>query len=313
MGVRTFRLGLACLIALVVTATSPSAVPVFSEWSSPVNLGATINSASVDSGPALSKDGRALYFHSNRPGGLGGNDIYVARRNSVDEPWGAPVNLGPAVNTSFEERAPNFSRDGHYVYFVSNRPGGAGGDDIWFSWRAHTRDDSGWSAAASVGSGINTAAGEASPGYLEDDDTGIPKLFFSSDRIGGAGAFDIYVSAFGANGSFEPAIAVPELNSPQGEQGPAPRFDGLEILFFSNRLGSINGSQDLWVATRGSALDPWSTPENLGVAVNTGSNEILPAISGDRQTLIFGSNRPGGLGMVDLYQSARMKLSDPND
>jgi hypothetical protein len=68
-----------------------------------------------------------------------------------------------------------------------------------------------------LGPGINTPAGEASPGYLEDDDTGIPKLFFSSNRGAALTVFDLYVSALGADGSFGPAESVPELNSPQSE------------------------------------------------------------------------------------------------
>jgi hypothetical protein len=79
---RTFRVGLAGLAAVVLTVSAPGANPLFSDWSFPGNLGATVNSASVDAGPALSKDGRSLYFHSNRPGGFGGNDIYVSHRGS---------------------------------------------------------------------------------------------------------------------------------------------------------------------------------------------------------------------------------------
>src|SRR5204863_8320001 len=89
----------------------------FSEWGPPVSLGCGgINSPSDDLGPGISKDGLSFYFASNRPapGAPGGLDIYVAQRPSGDAPWGAPSNLGPAVNSPFTENAVSLSRDGHW-------------------------------------------------------------------------------------------------------------------------------------------------------------------------------------------------------
>lgn len=93
------RCGLALVLTLLVAALAlPSAqAQKYSDWSAPVNLGPVINSASSDQGPAISKDGLTLYFHSNRPGGLGGFDMWVSQRASVDDPRGAPVNLGLTV------------------------------------------------------------------------------------------------------------------------------------------------------------------------------------------------------------------------
>src|SRR5712692_11121918 len=130
-------------LLLGLAASVLLAAPPFSEWSPLVNLGPHINSAFRDAGPALSKDGLSLYFTSDRPGGRGGNDIWVSQRASREDPWGEPVNLGPTVNTAFDEGVPTFSRDGHFMYFNSVRPGGFGGNDIWISWRAHTGDTSG--------------------------------------------------------------------------------------------------------------------------------------------------------------------------
>ena len=78
-----------CGMLALVIAQAPSALAQkYSDWSAPVNLGPAINSASSDQGPAISKDGLSLYFTSNRSGGLGGFDMYVSQRTSVDDPWG---------------------------------------------------------------------------------------------------------------------------------------------------------------------------------------------------------------------------------
>src|SRR5262245_29824168 len=128
----------------------------YTDWSTPVNLGPTVNSASANGGPALSKDGLSLYFYSNRPGGLGGTDIWVSQRKSGDDEWGAPQNLGPTINTAAEETAPAFSRDGHWMFFTSTGPGGFGSADIWASWRPHTHDDFGWQTPINLGAGVNS-------------------------------------------------------------------------------------------------------------------------------------------------------------
>src|SRR5258706_1582223 len=85
-------------------------------WSDPVNLGATINSAVLDAHPNLSKDGLSIYFTSNRPGGQGGNDLWVARRDCEDCSWEAPVNLGSAINTSGIDSGYDLSADAHLQF-----------------------------------------------------------------------------------------------------------------------------------------------------------------------------------------------------
>ena len=76
------------------------------EWGIPENLGTTVNSSAQDCSPTISGDGLELYFQSNRSGGSGGPDVWVTGRATRDEPWGAPVNLGPQVNSSINEHTP---------------------------------------------------------------------------------------------------------------------------------------------------------------------------------------------------------------
>jgi len=305
---RFFLLPILSILALVLGAALLLAAPRFSEWSPPVNLGTTVNSGSNDAGPALSKDGLSLYFQSNRmPGGYGGNDIWVSQRASRDDAWGEPVNLGPTINTAANEDAPSFSRDGHTMYFNSDRPHGFGMRDIYIARRTHTGDDFGWEEPVNAGPGVNSAAMDAGPSYLENEEAGTPLLYFGSTRLGGV--YDIYVSAQAADGSWGPAVLVPELSSPQSDQRPSVRFDGLELFLHSDRPGA--NLADLWVSTRNTTLDPWSAPVNLGATVNSTSIDQQPFIASDRETLFFASDRPLGHGNLDIYMTTREK--SPHD
>jgi hypothetical protein len=296
----------AVLIAFSFSGRDGTAAPKFDEWSAPVNVGPVVNTGFGEFAPHLSKDMESLYFTSTRPaafGSFGGEDLWVSRRDSVGTGWNAPLNLGPSINTSANERSPALSRDGHYLFFASDRPGGFGALDLWVSWRRHTHDDFGWEAPVNLGDLVNSATTDAGPSFFQNDEGGIPQLFLASNRPGGPGGLDIYVSAF-ANGSFQPPAPVQPLNTPQLDLTPTVRHDGLEIVIASARPNGV-GSQDLWAAIRDTVFEPWSAPVNLGPTVNSTSSENFPSISADRQTLLFNSDRPGGLGSNDLYISTR--------
>jgi Tol biopolymer transport system component len=302
MASRRFLLTAVVLLAFV--ASYPTAAPKYSDWGAPVSLGPVVNSLYNDAGPAISKDGLSLFFGSDRPGGSGGYDIWVSQRASRDAAWGAPVNLGPALNSANLDNVPALSRDEHWMFFNSDRPGGSGQNDLWASYRAHTKDDFGWEPPVNLAS-LNTAFLEQGSGYFENEEVGAPLLFFNSDRPGGAGAPDIYVSQLMPDG-FGPPTRIAELSSPASDNRPSVRFDGLEVVLFSNRAGSFGGA-DLWSATRETVFDSWSTPVNLGPVVNSVVNDIHPYIASDRRTLYFASPRAGGFGMIDLYVSTRVR------
>ena len=274
----------------------------FGVWSAPVNLGAVVNTGYLELAPQTSKNGLSLYFASDRPesyGSFGGEDLWVSQRSSTGGPWALPMNLGQAINTEWTERSPAFSRDGHYLFFASDRPGGLGGLDIWVSWRANSHDDFGWEAPVNVAV-LNSASTDAGPTFFEGGDAGVPLLYMASNRPGGP--LDIYVSEL-LNGAFRPPMPVLELNTAQADLTPGVRHDGLEIVIATNRPGGAGGN-DLWVATRPDVGAPWSTPVNLGVPINSGSGESFPIISADRRSLFFTSSREGG---GDLYVSTRTR------
>jgi WD40-like Beta Propeller Repeat len=309
-----------CLLSLVIQSASQTAPAErkYSDWGPAVNLGCgTINSSANDFGPGISKDGLSLYISSNRNGNP---DIYVAQRTSTTEPWGSPVSLGEPINTLAVENNPTFSRDGHWMFFNSNRTGGFGDIDLWASYRQHVDNDFAWQNPFNLGPGVNTIGFDGGAGYFENEEGGVPLLFFG--RAVPTGTTDIWLSELLPDGTFGNAHPVPELNSTADDQRPSIRFDGLEIFFWSNRLGSTPSatgapSYDIWVATRNSVNDPWDTPVNLGSAVNSAFGEFNTQISADGLTLYFGSNRPAldadgkpipGCGGFDLYMSTRAKL-----
>ena len=298
---------LAGAIVLVWAFSASSRAQKYSDWSAPINLGPTANSALNDRGPAISKDGLSLYFTSTRPGGggFGGEDIYVSQRETRDSEWGPAMNLGSIINTSSNEMVPAFSRDGHLMFFASNRSPSLG-VDIWVSRREHTHDDFAWQPAENLGAGVNSLSLDEGPSYFENDEVGVPQLYFSSSRLSG-GPGSIFVSEQAADGSFGPAVLVFELSSLGNTRRPSIRHDGLEIFFGSERPG-IPNSQDLWVATRETVFDAWSEPINLGSPLNSELVDVQPYISADRETLFFASNRPSG-GPTDIYMSTRTKGS----
>jgi hypothetical protein len=287
----------------------------FGPWSEPVNLGPVVNSPFDDTHPAISKNGLSLFITSGRPGGVNGanlgriNEIWVAQRASRDDPWGSPQNLGSVINSvGSNTGVPNLSPDEHLIFFNSGRPGGCGGADLYVARRKNKRDDFGWQAPVNLGCTINSAAADNGPTYFADDETDTVTMFFNSTRPGGIGPENIYASILGDDGTFGAAVLVPELSSPRVDGRTAIRRDGLEMLVSSNRLGSIGGSNDIWVSTRATTSGAWSTPVNLGRPINSEFDDGGSALSADGTTLYFYSTRPGGLGGRDLYVATRHRI-----
>lgn len=301
---------------------SPLQLPIYSavsaEWSEPVPLNSPVNTPAVEMGPALSKDGLTLYFGSNRAGS-GAIDIWVAHRGSLNEDWGNPVKLGPAVNSiGYNENVPNLSRDQHWLFFTSTRPNAHCAaiaplqcdNDLWVSYREDVHDDAAWQAAVNLGAGVNTPTNEAGPSFFEND--GGPAQLYFNRVVPGAEA-EIYVSEQAADGSFGTATNVVELNSTFTEQRASIHHSGLEIYFFSNRPGpqcpAAPCSNDIWLSTRESVLHAWSDPVNLGSPINTAGSETHPHIfsRGRVEELYFVRFVP----LQDIFVSRRTRGSAP--
>jgi WD40 repeat protein len=230
-------------------------------WGPPQNLGTTINTAFDEGAPSFTRDGRHMFFSSNRPGGFGGNDIYVSRRRNKhnDLGWQAPGNLGPGVNTGANEASPAIFEedddDGHMItlYFDSNRPGGLGpftddvghnGNDIYVS----TLDDGTFRPAVLVAE-LSTASADRQPIVRRD---GL-EIFFASDRPDeeSLGGLDLWVSTRATTWALwsAPVNLGSTVNSAGNEAGPAISFDAATLYFQSVRLEGF-GAFDLYRITR---------------------------------------------------------------
>ena len=156
-----------------------------SGWSKPQAMPFASNDYATGH-PSISKDGQYLYFSSNMPGGKGGTDIWVSKREG--DSWGAPQNLGDGVNTKGDETFPYISPN-NILYFSSNGHPGFGGLDVFSA----VQKDGKWSNVANMMPPVNSTADDFGI-VFKDDNSG----FFSSNRAGGKGSDDIY--GFGLSG-----------------------------------------------------------------------------------------------------------------
>ena len=302
------------LAAIVVALSLPlAASAAVSTWGAAAKIDeiagnhADLNTPQLDGCPIQSPDGLSLYLASNRPGGKGGLDIWVATRSSTSAPWGAPLNLGEPVNSAADDFCPTpVGKNG--LFFVSREalPGACGQADIYFT---HRTGAAGWAEPERLlcaPAGPNSELDEQGPSWIATNGKlrGKKLLFFSRSSVSPAVAGEIFVSERQNGARFGPASPVGELNDAAANDiQPNVRADGLEVVFSSTRTGTIGG-QDLWVSTRASLTAPWSAPVNLGPAVNTTAGESRPSLSGNGRQLLFG-RAPGPEGSSDIYVTTR--------
>jgi len=179
----------------------------------------------LEASPSVTGDGLTLYFHSTRPDGEGRTDLWVATRRRRDAPFGRPRNL-VELNTPFHDHAPCVSSDGGILFFASNRPGGAGGEDIWVALRD---ESTGLFGNARPVDDVNSTAVEKAPEISADGG----RLYFRSTRAGGAGRADLYVAARrrpaprGAFGSDSILISKPRKGAPRSKHVADDESEGI--------------------------------------------------------------------------------------
>jgi Tol biopolymer transport system component len=157
-------------------------------WAPAVRLNSEVNSRASDLCPAISGDGKTLYFTSSRQGGSGGRDIWSASRPSVSDEFTNVTNLGPDVNSPQDEHGVFLSNDGLVLMFASRRSGGRGDYDLYFSSRSTV--DSPFGKPTAIGGSINSVDAENGPCLAEFGRA----LYFYSNRSDGLGHADIWVS-----------------------------------------------------------------------------------------------------------------------
>jgi hypothetical protein len=299
--------------AIVLGGRSVRADFTFGE---PTNLGPKVNSLYGDVSPCISADGLSLYFcdvyFNRKPGGYGGGDLWVTRRETTDGEWGTCIRLGPTVNSSSSDGPPSISADGLSLYFSSNRPGGYGNYDLWKSTRTTTKDD--WSAPVNLGPTVNSWYDECFPSISAD---GL-KLYFAEEEVarpGGYGNADVWVTTRPTVSDpwGSPINLGPTINSSarDGYAGLSISADGLSLYFTSNRPGGLGG-YDIWVTRRAMVSAPWAPPVNLGPPINSFAHDIAGNFSADGSTLYFSSQRTGGFGGYDIWQVSITPIVDFN-
>jgi regulation of enolase protein 1 (concanavalin A-like superfamily) len=209
------------------------------DFSLAVPLPAPVNSPSDESGPCLSDDGLTLYFASNRPGGSGDFDLWVATRETTEGSWSEPVNLGPTVNSRYDDNHPSISADGLTLYFDSRRPGipgQSGCNDIYMTKRATVNDP--WGEPEPLA--VNTEEDEYSPEIARDGLT----LYYDSHLAGR----DIWVTKRAApDEAWEKGVPLgPPFNTPGIDTDPSLSDNTTLLYFASDRPGGY-GEFDIWV------------------------------------------------------------------
>ena len=218
---------------------------------------------------------------------------------------GTATNLGSIVNSAYWEASPSISADGLALFFDSDRPAGSGERDLYVTTRA-TKDDD-WGRPVNLGQPVNTPSYDGQPGISADGRA----LYFSSDRPGGFGNQDLWVTTRPTTDDEwgTPVNPGSTVNSSAHDTEPSISADGLTLFFDSDRAGGY-GSWDIWMVTRASTDGRWRTPVPLPPPVNGAFSEGEPSISADGRTLYFCSNRPGGYGTFDLWVATRETTDD---
>jgi phosphohistidine phosphatase SixA len=300
-------------VLIVALGLSPKILKADFTFREPTNLGPAVNSSRDDYDPSISADSLSLYFMTvYPPGGSGSSDLYVARRETIDDDWGTAVNLGPIINSSGYEYGADISYDGLSLYFNAWIPGDD--VDVFVTRRTTTNDP--WDSPVNLGPPVNTSANESAP-HISDDglalyfcDWGMQVRY----RPGGMGHEDLWVATRASVSDLwgPPVNLGGPVNSAYRDDSPDTSADGLVLLVASNRPGGF-GDLDIWMSRRTTIEDSWGLPMNLGSIINGSACEEGQTISVDGKTLYFHSNRSGGIGGYDLWQAPIIPITDLNE
>ena len=264
-------------------------------WSEPENLGPNINSSGTEFGPNISADGLSLYFNSSRPGGSGQNDLYVTTRQTVLDPWGEPVNLGPVVNTSFDDVNPSITADGLSLFFSDwdgnnrpPRPEGYGQSDIWMTQRASLSEP--WISPVNLGPQLNNPLEQGAPDITNDG-----RVLFFSGYFSGMD-WDLWFAKQNIDATWgAPVNLGPPVNSSSdADLCPCISADGRMLYFSSFRSGG-NGRSDIWQVS----VEPVVDLNSDGI-VDSVDMSIMVENWGTDEPLCDIGPTPFGDGIVDV-------------
>ncbi len=259
------------------------------------NLGTNVNTQVPEYSALISADESELIFTSKRPNTIGGKideeggqfmeDLYVSYyKNGA---WSQATDMGAPINTDENDATAGLSNDGQTLYIYR----GSNGGDIYES---HLKGVT-WTKPEKLSNKINTDAQETSVSLGPDGKT----LYFVSDKPGGFGDKDIYMSTQDAKGRWqEPVNLGPVINTKYAEEGVSMQADG-KTLYFSSKGHNTMGGYDIFKSVYSNGH--WSDPENLGYPINTPDDDVFFSISASGKHGYYSSVRKEGHGENDLY------------
>jgi len=260
-----------------------------------ISLGDSINSEFKDHSPVVSADESVMIFTSRRPNGWDeeidedGNyneDIFISEK--VDGKWSIPVGIGKTINTKKHEASIGLSVDGQKLFIYK--------EDEYGSIFMSTLEDGKWSTPEKLGPNINTNERETHASLSADG----KYLYFTSDRAGGFGGLDIYVSEMLRNGVWGPARNLGNaVNTKYNEEGPFIHHDG-KTLYFSSKGHENLGGYDIFKSQK-TEFGTWTKAENIGYPINTIGNDIFYMPTADGQRAYYSSQKNPGSSDIDIF------------
>jgi len=266
------------------------------------NLGATINSEYDEHSPVFSADESTLIFTSKRKGNTGDKltedgqyfeDIYISNKKD-DSIWSTPVSISPNINTPGHEASIGLSVDGQELFIYKDESNMVNEKDgnIYYS----KLEGEVWSKPIKLRPTINTKYNENHASISADGE----QLYFTSNRAGGYGGMDIYVSNKLPNGEWGPAQNLGTIvNSAKDEIGPFIHPDNV-TLFFSSKSHTNMGGFDIFFTTKNENGE-WDEPTNIGYPINTPFDDIFYMPTPDGTRAYYASQKAGGTGRNDIY------------
>lgn len=263
-----------------------------------VNMGEGINSPAADYAPALGgKNDEYLLFtssrniHERKLSRILNEDIFLSRHSDGIWEDAEPLEF---INSKYNEGSACISPDGRTLIFSRcGSPGGFGDCDLWM---ASLQFDSTWGFIENMGPNVNSLAWDSQPTLSHTGDT----LYFASDRIGGFGLSDIYMTRRNEDGTWSPAINLgPVVNTRDNDLSPFyhPKFN---ILYFSSNGHLLNfGQTDIYKSTRRQGI--WTEPINIGPLVNGPGNEFYFSIDAAAENLYYAYTADSSLNNLDLF------------
>lgn len=267
------------------------------------NIGDVINTEFRDHVPVVSADETSLIFTSRRPNTTGGKvykgdgmyfeDIYMSKKNLESNEWMPPFNMGDLINTNKHDASVGMSPDGQrlFIYRSSKKRKSVEGHIYTSDWVEEE-----WTEPVQLPHGLSSHNVELSASVTGDENA----LYFSSNRPGGKGGYDIYQVKKLPNGEWARPRNLEQLNTPEDDDAPFIHSDS-RTLYFSSKGHKTMGGYDIFQSILNDETGKWSEPQNMGYPVNTAGDDIYFVWSADGERGYFSSAREDSYGDLDIY------------